>query len=352
MGGLGSLRFSSVVADPVPRVDEGLPRHHAVIAGTGRAGTSFLVRFLGRCGLDTGSPHDFFDERARAGLEHYLLDDHAPYVVKDPWLFSYCNHVDPGAIAVDALLVPVRELMAAATSRILQERIAMAEGPRAGWPPSDVNGVVTAGAVYSLDPVDEARILAVGFHRLIHWATAQQVPLFLLEFPRIVNDGRYLIESLWPWLGNHCDRVRAQSAYAAVADPYLVRVGAGHHHTNGAHNASIDSTRLDREAMAILIQEREALLASANDELAETREDLAENQARLAETESRLAETEGRLVETERFLALRDVALAEHQMRLDAVISELNAVRGTMSWRLTGPLRTAKGLLRRNEPQR
>ena len=98
-----------MVADPVPGVHDSIPRHHVVIAGTGRAGTSFLVRFLNQCGLDTGSSTDTFDERTRAGLEHNLLDKHAPYVVKDPWLFTYCEGVDLGAVTVDALLVPVRE---------------------------------------------------------------------------------------------------------------------------------------------------------------------------------------------------------------------------------------------------
>ena len=62
-------------------------RRHAVIAGTGRAGTSFLVRFLKACGLDTGATEMPFDARARAGLERNLLDEGAAYVVKDPWLF-------------------------------------------------------------------------------------------------------------------------------------------------------------------------------------------------------------------------------------------------------------------------
>ena len=186
-------------------------RRHAVIAGTGRAGTSFLVRFLESCGLDTGATEMPmpFDPRARAGLERNLLDGSAPYIVKDPWLFAYCDQIDPAQIEVEALLVPVRDLAATATSRILQERITMADSFWADLPASDVHGMVAGGAVYSLDPLDEARILAVGFHRLILWATARQIPLFLLEFPRIVKDGDYLIDTLWPWLGDHCEKDHA-----------------------------------------------------------------------------------------------------------------------------------------------
>jgi uncharacterized coiled-coil protein SlyX len=343
-----------MVANHVPDVHGSLPRHHVVIAGTGRAGTSFLVRFLDQCGLDTGSSTGSFDERAKAGFEHNLLDEQAPYVVKDPWLFSYCEGVDPGAVAVDALLVPVRELMSAATSRILQERVAMFEGPWSDWPPTEVNGAVTAGAVYSLDPVDQARILAVGFHRLIHWATVERIPLFLLEFPRIVNDSEYLIETLWPWLSSHCDRKRAEDAFAAVADPLLVR--AETLQTDAPQNALLDTAKLDRAAMRIVLDEHKALLTTANDQLAEARETLAETRTRLAATESHLAEsegrlaatesrltaTEGRLVEATGSLAQRDAALHEQQRQLDALTAEINALRATLSWRITWPLRRVR----------
>ncbi len=319
-----------------------------MIAGTGRAGTSFLVRFLDRCGLDTASSTDFFDIRSRAGPEHNLFDDNVPYVVKDPWFFTYCDEVDPGAIAIDALLVPVRELMAASTSRILQERIALAEGPRTHGPASDVSSGVTAGVVYSLDPVDEARILAVGFHRLIHWATVHEVPLFLLEFPRIVNDREYLVETLWPWLGAHCNKEEARAAFSVVADPLLVRVETPRG-SDVARRTSVDAERLDRNAMGILLKEREDLLAVTKDELAEARESSAESERRLTYAQDRLAEAQETIVETKRALAHVGSALGEMQAHFRAATAEVDALRHTWSWRLTKPLRWA-GTLSRGHP--
>jgi hypothetical protein len=336
-----------MIADPVPPIPDLPPTHHAVIAGTGRAGTSFLVRFLDHCGLDTASSADFFDIRSRAGLEHNLFADDVPYVVKDPWFFNYCDDVDPAAMAIDALLVPVRELMAASTSRILQDRIAMAEDSRTHGPASDVTSRVTAGVVYSLDPVDEARILAVGFHRLIHWATAHEVPLFLLEFPRIVNDREYLIETLWPWLSAHCDKEEARSAFSVVADPLLVRVEAPQG-SDVDHRRSVDAEQLDRNAMGILLKEREDLLAFTNDQLAEVREALAESQRRLSYAQDRLAEAQETIVETERALGHVSSALGEVQSHLRAAIAEVNALRQTLSWRITKPLRWLGALDRRH----
>ncbi|MGA2473120.1 MAG: hypothetical protein ABSG39_06470 [Acidimicrobiales bacterium] len=329
-----------------------------MIAGTGRAGTSFLVQFLEACGLDTGATEMPFDARARAGLERNLLDERAPYIVKDPWLFAYCDQIDQSEVEVEALLVPVRELAAAATSRILQERITMADSLWADLPPSDVHGMVTGGVVYSLDPLDEARILAVGFHRLILWATARQIPLFLLEFPRIVNDAEYLIDTLWPWLGAHCERDRAMSAFASVADPDLVRVDGAR--VLGSEGRMADAEQLDRAAMSLLLKEREAILASTRDDLAATEQRLSETEQRLSETERRLAETRDRLAASEReaseteqqlgsrlaegeaALAQRSITLAQTERALDAATTEVDAVHRTLSWRLTRPLRALR----------
>lgn len=324
------------------------PRHHVAIAGTGRAGTSFLVRFLGACGLDVGTPTSF-DERARAGLEHDLLDDHAPYVVKSPWMFVYCDRIDPQAVALDALIVPVRDLMASATSRMLQERTAMAEGPWANWPASDVNCTIAGGAVYSLDPVDQARILAVGFHRLIYWATVRQVPLFLLEFPRAVNDGEYLIDTLWPWLSAHCTRDQARAAFDVVAEPGFVRIGG-----NGQIDQDVSRQsapphieQLDREAMVILLKERNALLAAAQDELAETREVLGATKVLLQETRDRLADIERLRAQSDASLEQMRTQRAALTVQLAAAAQEIDALRHTVSWRITRPIRTLRSLSRR-----
>ena len=328
-------------------------RRHAVIAGTGRAGTSFLVRFLESCGLDTGATEMPmpFDPRARAGLERNLLDGSAPYIVKDPWLFAYCDQIDPAQIEVEALLVPVRDLAATATSRILQERITMADSFWADLPASDVHGMVAGGAVYSLDPLDEARILAVGFHRLILWATARQIPLFLLEFPRIVKDGDYLIDTLWPWLGDHCEKDHARSAFASAADPDLIRVEGAR--VVDPEASTTDAEHLDRAAMRVLLQEREANLAATRDDLAEKAHRLSEAEIRLAEandmlvaSERRAAETEleleSRLAEFEAALAQRSVMLGRTEHALDTTTNEMRAMRATWSWRLTRPLRSLR----------
>ena len=76
------------------------PSHKVIITGTGRAGTTFLVRLLTELGLDTGYTRDNWQKdyfaHCNAGLEHELNDPKAPYIVKNPGL---CETLERGESA-------------------------------------------------------------------------------------------------------------------------------------------------------------------------------------------------------------------------------------------------------------
>src|SRR5271166_3597236 len=111
--------------------DENAPSSggHVLIAGTGRAGTSFLVRYLTELGLDTELSRQgaaaAWDETANAGLETVPLAGQAwdlPYVLKFPWTDQLIDQIlDDGVIRLDTVIVPVRDLNEAATSRAVVE---------------------------------------------------------------------------------------------------------------------------------------------------------------------------------------------------------------------------------------
>lgn len=185
---------------------------HLVIAGTGRAGTSFLVQWLAASGLDAGDfdPGDYIDA-ARAGFERHLSADPAlPYVVKDPWLYTYCDRVDPALI--DLLIVPMRDLEAAARSRVAVERAAR---PGVG---ADF-GVTNGGMIFRNDVHAQAGVLAEGLYRLLHWATSHGVPLLLLDHARF-SDPDYLISTLADQLPDHYQaRTAHESLWLATSAP-------------------------------------------------------------------------------------------------------------------------------------
>lgn len=101
-------------------------KRHLIIGGTGRSGTSLLVKYLTECGLETHlsrNPNFWWDENAEAGLENLPLpEDDSPYVIKSPWLFECVNAlVQRKDITVDAVIMPVRDLVEAAASRSILE---------------------------------------------------------------------------------------------------------------------------------------------------------------------------------------------------------------------------------------
>src|ERR1700689_3531840 len=101
--------------------DENAPSSggHVLIAGTGRAGTSFLVRYLTELGLDTNVKRRgeavAWDEHANAGLEELPIRNVAgdqPYVIKSPWLYQIIDDIlADQTFAVDAVIIPVRDLV-------------------------------------------------------------------------------------------------------------------------------------------------------------------------------------------------------------------------------------------------
>jgi hypothetical protein len=93
------------------------PERHLVIAGTGRAGTSFLVRYLTELGLDTTLTRKgdaaAWDGPANAGFEDLLIAGRTlPYVVKSPWIGEYIEQIlKEERFKIDAFIVPVRDLV-------------------------------------------------------------------------------------------------------------------------------------------------------------------------------------------------------------------------------------------------
>lgn len=166
---------------------------HLVIAGTGRAGTTHLVQWLAARGLDCGT--GVIDPISGGGLEHRLTGTDLPYVVKDPWLFTYLDDIDPSII--DVLVVPVRDLHDAAASRVRIE-LAHLDQTHPGWR-SNIWGSTPGGMIHRLHVEAQAPILAAGFHQLVQWAVAHDVRLVLLDFGRIADD-TYLDKMLGEWL--------------------------------------------------------------------------------------------------------------------------------------------------------
>jgi hypothetical protein len=188
-----------------------MPKHHLIISGTGRAGTTFLVQLLTELGLDTGFPHANagIHSSSNAGMEWNIKHHNAPYVVKNPALCKDLEEVlAAGDAVVDCAIIPIRDLYASAESRrTVQRKLNERDTP--------------GGLILTKNPREQEAVLATQLHSLVHTLAKHDVPMIWLYFPRLVQDPDYLfgkIKSLTP--GQNSETFL--QAFRAVSRPELV----------------------------------------------------------------------------------------------------------------------------------
>lgn len=195
-----------------------------IICGTGRAGTTLLVRILTVAGLDTGFKTRRFqsveDNLGRAGLERQVRKGNAaklPLVVKSPQIVD----VLPKLLAenwfpIGLAIVPMRDLSAAAASRaqVRDRAIAAGEDP-----------ALAPGGLWKTDAVENQHwVLAEQFYRTLEPLVAAEVPVVMLSFPRFASDAAYFDRMLGPVLEARyaVDRDRLRAAHAQECNPALI----------------------------------------------------------------------------------------------------------------------------------
>jgi hypothetical protein len=366
---------------------ENLPvRRHLLIAGTGRAGTSFLVRYLTELGLDTNlkrSGEDSgWDENANAGLEDAPfagLNFDFPYVIKSAWMYQCIDELlATDRFVLDAVIIPVRDLAEAAASRSVVERRAVHQtapwmsGLDASW---EEWAHVPGGAIFSMNPIDQGRLLAVGFHHLVQRLVEADIPIIFLAFPRLTKDPDYLFDKLRPVVPATVDHTMVCSAHQRVTDPAKVRIGAEieavvsrnkvsspgimHYESHG----SLDAIAIRRELGRLRKQLADTDCARAEEQMRERAAAAEEGRIlrdKISATEDVLAEVERTAQERlEAVQVLREDAV-QHRQQVQCLFDEISQLRQeailttqqrralenglermqtSRSWRLTNPYR-------------
>jgi hypothetical protein len=187
------------------------PEHKVIITGTGRSGTTFLVRLLGAVGLDTGISEKNFDkkyyENCRAGLEFNILDKKTPYIVKNPAL---CDMLAPalatGRFVIDHAYIPIRELKSVAASRAAV---------------GGANGSKPGGLWRTAEAANQGAVMGEMFHTLMHTLAAHDIPHTFILFPRMVTDPAYTYRKL-EFLMKGISFETFKGAFVRTSDPSLV----------------------------------------------------------------------------------------------------------------------------------
>jgi hypothetical protein len=326
-------------------------KHHLLIAGTGRAGTSVLVKYLAELGLNTHiavQGKASWDEDAHAGLEDLILHggEELPYVVKSPWLHEFVDEVlERDDITIDGVIIPVRNLADAASSRSIRElqnvhRVheRMAEENKT-W---DTWGTTPGGILYSLNPLDQARLLAVGFHHLIERLTRADVPIYLLAFPRFTEDPEYLFSTLKDCLPSSIDLDAAFAAHRSVVDLDKVRVaeelsGKGMPKTarkSPEHYPALDD--IDNAALRREITKIRRSFADASESLRSAKADNSTYERNIEILQQEITSNQ-REIEHQ-----RNVIEGLHEA-IESSQAQFKAIQSSTSWLLTSPIRWILG---------
>lgn len=196
-----------------------MARHHVIISGTGRAGTTFLVQLLTELGLDTGFPHaraQIYDN-ANAGMEYDIRNaQNAPYIVKSPGLCDYLDEALQGDdIVIDHAIVPMRDLYSAAQSR---REVDSKAAPGLDVVPGGLWPRMEKGLHAS---INQEWILAGKLYNLMYTLAKYDIPVLLLLFPRFVNDPEYLYQKLRFLLGTISYSAFLE-AFDAIRKPELI----------------------------------------------------------------------------------------------------------------------------------
>ena len=193
-------------------------RRHLVITGTGRAGTTLLVQYLTVLGFDTGFSRqqglEGLSRNGHAGFEHTKFPaDGIPYVLKAPALIGQIPRaLESGDVAIDAAIVPVRDIFAAAESRRAVSRQRATPEQPSPQPPG--------GVWRTDDPANQEAALLELFYRLIESLVRFDVPTWFLPFPAFARDHAVLWHRLGPLLERYgVTAEESADAFAAVVRP-------------------------------------------------------------------------------------------------------------------------------------
>lgn len=150
-----------------------------LISGTGRAGTTFLVKLFTLLDFDTGfSPENMnqlVTEKCNAGLEHTFWG--APRVLKNPYFTAHIPHFIHHNIQIQCMIIPIRDYKESALSRVN-----IGSGPGGLWAAKDEESQIT---FYKERMAD-----------YLHLMVKYDIETIFLDFDKMIKSKEYLFKKL------------------------------------------------------------------------------------------------------------------------------------------------------------
>jgi hypothetical protein len=171
------------------------------ITGTGRCGTTFLIKLFTFLEFDTGftkrNYQTYIAANCNSGMEKPTNSPH--HVIKNPLVINEINTiVQNPKIKIQAMIIPIRDLKTAANSRAKH---------------ANKNGGLWNAHDERSQLVFYEHILA----NYIEKMTKHDIPTIFLDFGRMVEDPLYLYEKLFPLIQHKCTQESFCAIYEEVS---------------------------------------------------------------------------------------------------------------------------------------
>jgi len=155
-----------------------------LITGTGRCGTTFLIKLFTYLGFDTGFTKKnfskFINKVCNSGMEKDYKENHQ--VIKSPFFIEGIDKINQ-EIEIEYIIIPIRYYHDSAKSRVRYK-----DRPGGLWNAKN----------------EEEQVIF--FHKLvsnyIYQMTKYNLPTLFINFEKMISDKKYLFDTLQPVLSN------------------------------------------------------------------------------------------------------------------------------------------------------
>ena len=150
-----------------------------LITGTGRCGTTFLIKLFSFLNFDTGYTKDnykkYISTNCNSGMEKEHKENH--YILKNPSFITKIDKIINDGIIIKKVIIPIRNLKESALSR--------------------VNHGKNAGGLWcATNEITQINFYKEILTNYIFWMTEYNIDTIFLDFNLMVNDKKYLFNKL------------------------------------------------------------------------------------------------------------------------------------------------------------
>jgi hypothetical protein len=153
-----------------------------LVTGTGRCGTTFLIKLFSFLNYDTGFNEDNYEEyifkNCNSGMEKGYNENY--YILKNPrFIEDIENLINDNSLIIKKIIIPIRDYKLSAKSRVLN---------------GDVN--ITGGLWNATNEEEQLTFYNKILANYLYIMTKYNISTIFIDFDKMINDKQYLFDKL------------------------------------------------------------------------------------------------------------------------------------------------------------